>query len=116
MRDERFHRRVLGCRVDEADFAQDSGGARFCRYSRLGIVGGHSSRRPQTLGGWLLLLVVALPLLVLSERVSERLFESPRVARLSAPARVAYGVVVIGVLLLAIAVALSSFSSSLGRW
>lgn len=72
--------------------------------------------RPESPGGWLLLLVVALPLLVLSERVSERLFESPRVARLSAPAPAAYGVVMIGVLLLAIAVALSSFSSSLGRW
>lgn len=88
----------------------------FVAIAGLALLAGIHPYRPQTLDGWLLLLVVALPLLVLSERVSERLFESPRVARLSAPARVAYGVVVIGVLLLAIAVALSSFSSSLGRW
>lgn len=72
--------------------------------------------RPATGTGWLLMLLLTLPIVLALEFVGERLLGGAFVARLPRAIRMTYAVVVLGAVLATLALAQSLLEGHLVRW
>lgn len=72
--------------------------------------------RPESLGGWMVLSVLALPAVLLFEGAGQKLFHVKWIARLGSVGRVIYGVLVMGSVLLILALAFQVLAPSLTPW
>jgi membrane protease YdiL (CAAX protease family) len=72
--------------------------------------------RPNTLAGWLVLYAVSVPLVIVHEILGKKLLQNRVVSRLGRFGRILYGVVVIGVLVLAASFMVTGLAPHLGKW
>lgn len=72
--------------------------------------------RPESVAGWLVLLLLALPAALLFELGGERLFNAKAIARLGGVGRVVYGVLAIVGVLSIVALAFRLLMPFLARW
>jgi uncharacterized membrane protein SirB2 len=72
--------------------------------------------RPNTLFGWLTLYIISVPLVIVYEVLGTKLLQNRVVNRLGRFGRILYGVVVIGVLVLASSFIVTGFAPHLGKW
>lgn len=71
---------------------------------------------PQSFGGWILWFLVAFPVWLFLEWVGKHLLGGRFLDKLGRPLRIAYGVLVVGVLYVLIIFALRFLIPYLGRW
>ena len=88
----------------------------FAIVAVLIVLAGIFPYRPASVAGWLALLLVALPALLFFEGVGGRLLGLKFIARLGGVGRVAYGVLAIGGVLLAVAIAFGLLMPSFTQW
>lgn len=71
---------------------------------------------PDTYTGWSILLVLSLPLMLLGELLGDRVLKANFVQKLSKPARIIYGLAVMGATLGAFTLAQPLLEGHLAKW
>lgn len=88
----------------------------FAIVAVLIVLAGIYPYRPASVVGWLVLLLLTLPAVLLFEGIGQKLFNLKSIARLGSVGRVMYGVLVMGGVLLAVAFGFRFLMPSLTRW
>ena len=71
---------------------------------------------PKSFVGWLILYLISLPIVILFEVLQEKLFSEKVSNRLGRAARIIYGVVVLGLIMLLSISVVSRLDPYLGKW
>jgi hypothetical protein len=72
--------------------------------------------RPNSLLGWLVLFLLSLPVVVLYELLGEKLLLNKKINRAGKMLRIVYGVIVLGLIIIASVSMVSWLEPYLGKW
>ena len=80
------------------------------------ILAGIYPYHPKSFTGWLVLYLISLPIVILFEVLQEKLFSVKVASRLGRMARLIYGIVVLGIIMLLSISVVSRLDPYLGKW
>ncbi len=85
----------------------------FCS---IGILIGIYPYKPNSILSWVVLFVLAIPIVVIGELIGEKALNNKYVSKLSSPMRILYGVVALSIFIICTVIILNSSEPLLGKW